>query len=145
MDWTQILIVVIQLIIAPLLVWGIKEAVSFLKVKTLAVENEAYRKILQDYIDRAAAAIQTAVIETQQVFVDSIKHTEGWNSAAMQEAFTRAAERAKAIMGTAVYDGLTEAVGDVNKWITARIEQTVHETKFTTPLQEVTVNEIKSD
>ena len=132
-DVTQIIIVIIKLIIAPLLIWGIREGVAFLKTKAAAVQSTEARDKIQYYLDMAAFAIQTAVIETQQTFVDSIKGTDGWDQATMSEALARSMERAKVIMGSAVYDGLTEAVGDVNEWITAHIEQSVRETK----LQEV--------
>ena len=129
-DWTQI-IIIIQLILAPLLIWGVKAGVTFLQQKALAVQNSDTREQIQYYLNLAAAAIQTAVIETQQTFVDNIKGTSGWDGATMQVALARSIERAKAIMGTAVLNGLNEAVGDVNEWITAQIESTVHSTKVT--------------
>lgn len=135
-DWTQIIITLIQLLLVPAILWGIKAGVTFLQTRALAVQNTETRERLQYYLNMAAAAIETAVIETQQTFVDSIKGTEGWDKATMSAAFARSMERAKAIMGTAVYDGLTEAVGDVNEWITAQIEASVRGTKVTvlTPL-----------
>jgi len=130
-DWTQIIIIIIQLILAPLLIWGVKAGVVFLQQKALAVQNADTRERIQYYLNLAAAAIQTAVTETQQTFVDSIKGTEGWDKATMSAAFARSMERAKAIMGVAIYDGLTEAVGDVNEWITAQIETAVRCSKVT--------------
>lgn len=137
MDWTQIVIILIQLVIAPLIIWGVKEGVGYLKTKA---KNEK----LAGYIDRAEDAILTAVEETQQIFVDAIKGTSGWDQAAMEQAFQQSLTRSKQIMGEAVYAGLTEAVDDVNAWITAKINQSVRITKSQV-LQEVMVDEIKTD
>ena len=122
MDWTQIVIVIIQLVLAPMIILGVKEGISYLKAKA---KNEK----LDRYFAYAEDAILTAVTETQQIFVDEIKGTQGWSMEAMERAFNRSMNRSKAIMGDAVYEGLSEAVDDINAWITAKIEQAVHETK----------------
>jgi len=125
MDWTQIIITLIQLIIAPLAIWLTKEAVGYLKAKAGAIANATAHERVLHYLDLAAAAIETAVAETQQTFVSTIKHTDGWSAATAQEAYQRSRDKAIEIMGQATYMGLAEAVGDVNKWINARIEATV--------------------
>lgn len=125
LDLTQIIITLIQLIIAPLAIWLTKEAVGYLKAKAVAISDATAHERVLHYLDLAAAAIETAVAETQQTFVSTIKHTEGWSAATAQEAYQRSRARAIEIMGKATYAGLAEAVGDVNKWINARIEAAV--------------------
>lgn len=125
LDLTQIIITLIQLIIAPLAIWLTKEAVGYLKAKAAAISDATAHERVLHYLDLAAAAIETAVAETQQTFVSTIKHTDGWSAATAQEAYQRSRARAIEIMGKATYMGLFEAVGDVNKWINARIEAAV--------------------
>lgn len=125
LNLTEIIITLIQLIIAPLAIWMTKEAVTYLKTKAVAIQDTALHDRALYYLDLAAAAIETAVAETQQVFVSTIKHTDGWSSATAQEAYQRSRDKAVEIMGREVYAGLTEAVGDANKWINARIEEAV--------------------
>jgi len=124
-DWTEIIITLIQLIIAPLAIWLTKEAVGYLKAKAGAIADATAHERVLHYLDLAAAAIETAVAETQQTFVSTVKHTEGWSAATAQEAYQRSRDKAIEIMGQATYAGLSEAVGDVNKWINARIEAAV--------------------
>lgn len=124
-DINQIIITLIQMIIAPLAIWLVKEAVAYLKTKAVAIQDTALHDQALYYIDLAAAAIEAAVAETQQVFVSTIKGTDGWSAEAAQEAYTRARTRAVEIMGIAVYDGLNQAVGDTSKWINAQIEAAV--------------------
>lgn len=124
-DINQIIITLIQLIIAPLAIWLTKEAVGYLKTKAVAITDATAHERVLHYLDLAAAAIETAVAETQQTFVASIKNTDGWSAATAQEAYQRSRDKAIEIMGQATYAGLSEAVGDVNKWINARIEAAV--------------------
>lgn len=125
LDLTQIIITLIQLIIAPLAIWLTKEAVGYLKAKAGAIADATAHERVLHYLALAAAAIETAVAETQQTFVSTIKHTDGWSAATAQEAYQRSRDKAIEIMGQATYAGLAEAVGDVNKWINARIEAAV--------------------
>ena len=129
MGITAIIIVIIQAIIAPLLIWGITEGVKFLKIKAETIVDTDIRQKAQHYIDLASQAIQTAVAETQQTFVSTIKDTPAWSAATAQEALARARDRALEIMSASAQSGLQEAVGDVNKWITAKIEESVLNTK----------------
>jgi len=124
-DINQIIITLIQLIIAPLAILLTKEAMNYLKAKAVAISDATAHERVLHYLDLAAAAIETAVAETQQVFVSSIKNTDGWSAATAIEAYERSRDKAVQIMGQEVYSGLTEAVGDVNKWINARIEEAV--------------------
>lgn len=124
-DINQILITIIQLIIAPLAILLTKEAMNYLKAKAVAISDATAHERVLHYLDLAAAAIETAVAETQQTFVLGIKNTDGWSAATAIEAYQKAQDRAIQIMGQATYAGLTEAVGDVNEWITARIEEAV--------------------
>ena len=124
-DINQIIITLIQLIIAPLAIWLTKEAVGYLKAKAGAIADATAHERVLHYLDLAAAAIETAVAETQQTFVSTIKHTDGWSAATAQEAYQRSRDKAIEIMGQATYAGLAEAVGDVNQWINARIEAAV--------------------
>lgn len=123
MDWTAIVIMIIQLIIAPLIIWGVKEGVSYLRKK-------ADSELLDSYFARAEDAILTAVAETQQTFVDALKKSPDWNKAAMREAFNLSISRAQQIMGAATYETIAAASEDINAWITAKIEQAVHEQKW---------------
>ncbi len=122
MDWTEIIIAIIQLIIAPLLIWGVKEGIGYIKLKA---NNEK----LAFYFDRAEDAIYTAVEEIQQTFVDDVKKRGTWDKEAATQAFELALSKAKSLMSQAVYDMIDHAVGDANTWLTAKIESTVYELK----------------
>lgn len=132
-DWTQILTVLIQFLIAPALLWLIKVAVQYLNEK--AKTDKA-----KSYIALAENAILTAVMSTQQTFVDALKGTSGWDAEAMKLAFEKSKAQAIKIMGDAVYSGLNDIVGDLDEWFKAQLEAAVRETKIVVdyPLEELT-------
>ena len=84
---------------------------------------------LDKYMDRANDAVLTAVAETMQTFVTTMKNEGKWNKETAQKAFEMSLLRAKEIMGAAVLQALPEIVGDLEKWLTAKIEAATLSTK----------------
>jgi predicted O-linked N-acetylglucosamine transferase (SPINDLY family) len=109
-------------VIIPLLI-GIGNAIkNYVKTKTT---NEK----MQKYFDDAVDAVETAVIEVMQTFVTTMKKNGEWSEENAQKAFKMAKLRAIEIMGVAVLDALPEIVGDVESWITSKIEATTYTMK----------------
>lgn len=110
-------------IVAPYLV---PAAVAALGVITTAFWNwfkaKTKNATLDKYIDRADDAIMTAVAETMQTFVTTMKDQGTWDADAANKAFELSMIRAKEIMGAAALQALPEAIGDLEKWLTAKIE-----------------------
>jgi hypothetical protein len=117
-------------IVAPYLIPAIVAALGvvtkalwdWLKAKT---KNAA----LDKYMDRANDAVLTAVAETMQTFVTTMKNEGQWNRETARKAFEMSLIRAKEIMGLAVLQALPEVVGDLEKWLTAKIEAATLATK----------------
>jgi hypothetical protein len=84
---------------------------------------------LDKYMDRANDAVLTAVAETMQTFVTTMKSEGKWNNETAKKAFEMSLLRAKEIMGAAVLQALPEIVGDLEKWLTAKIEAATLSTK----------------
>lgn len=122
MDWNEIIIAIIQLIIAPLMILIVKETIAYLRQK-------ADSEKLAFYFARAEDAIYTTVEEIQQTFVDELKKTNRWDKDAAVQAYNLAVSKSKSLMSQAVYDMIDHAIGDANTWITAKIESAVHELK----------------
>lgn len=85
---------------------------------------------LDKYIDRANDAIMTAVAETMQTFVTTMKHEGKWDAEAAKKALEMSILRAREIMGKAALEALPEVVGDIEKWLTAKIEAATLELKL---------------
>ena len=122
MTTTEIITLVLQGVVVPLVVWGIYEARNYLGAK---IANTTAQRILAQATDAA----QKAVSQTMQTYVDAIKDTPAWNSEAQAIAFGKSKATALAILGDEGCRLLQSVVGDVNAYITAAIETAVAKTK----------------
>ena len=73
MNINELITIIVQSLLVPLLIWGILEARNYLVKK---IKNEQARAILYQATDAA----QKAVAETAQVYVDAIKGTPDWDT-----------------------------------------------------------------
>jgi hypothetical protein len=122
MNTNEIIAMIVQSVLVPLLVWGI-----------LILRNYLAKQIKQEQavaiLDQATDAIAKSVAEVGQVYVDNIKGTEEWNKDAQQRAARLAAERAKQLLGQEGLAVLESTVGSVNLYIDAGIEEAVRKGK----------------
>ena len=118
----NIIEVAITSIIVPLIAWGIKEFTSWLKSKT---DNA----LIEKYIDFADNAVDIAVKETTQTYVDSLKKQGAFDEAAQKEAFNKTFDTAKGLLTEMAVNAINLVYGDVDKWLKSKIESKVAENK----------------
>ena len=109
-------------VIVPLLAWGIESLVDWLKTKT---NNET----LEKYIAFAGNAVETAVKETTQTYVDSLKKEGRFDADAQKEAFNRTLTTAKKLLTETAISAIQEVYGDVDEWLKSKIESSVADNK----------------
>jgi len=107
--------VLITSVIIPLIVAAGRGISAYFKEK---VHNEN----LQRYFDMANDAVTTAVAEVMQTFVLTLKKNGEWTEESAKEALRLAKLKAQEIMGVAALQALPEIVGDVEIWLTSKIE-----------------------
>ncbi|MDY5835751.1 MAG: hypothetical protein SPK23_01310 [Eubacteriales bacterium] len=122
MTTTEIITLILQGIIVPLIIWGIYEARNYLEAK---IANATAQRILAQATDAA----QKAVSQTMQTYVDNVKNTQDWNIEAQRLAFAKAKNVALEILGEEGCKLLKSVVGDANAYLEAAIEAAVAETK----------------
>lgn len=118
----NIIEVVITSVFVPLLAWGVKALTDWLKSKT---ENAT----LEKYINLASDAVKTAVTATTQTYVDSLKKQGKFDAEAQKIAFDKTLATAKSLLTETALNAINTAYGDVNAWLSSKIESTVAETK----------------
>jgi hypothetical protein len=69
--------------------------------------------------------ITKAVIATTQTYVEALKNKNAFDEEAQKEAFTRTYNAVIAVLNEDAYKYLTSAVGDLESYITTRIEYNV--------------------
>lgn len=118
----NIIEVAINSIIIPLLAWGVKSLVDWLKSKT---DNA----LIEKYIDFASGAVDIAVKETTQTYVDSLKKQGKFDAEAQKEAFNKTFNTAKNLLTEMSVDAIEIVYGDVDEWLKSKIESTIAENK----------------
>jgi hypothetical protein len=119
MTITEILNIAVPALISTVLIPLIASAVAAL---TGYIKTKTKNAKLDKYFDRANDAVVTAVAEVLQTFVTTLKNSGEWNGENAAKAFEMAKLRAIEIMGASALKALPEIVGDVEKWLTAKIE-----------------------
>ncbi|MDO5016524.1 MAG: hypothetical protein Q4E09_05915 [Eubacteriales bacterium] len=122
MPINELITLILQGVVVPLLIWGIYEVRNYLTAK---VKNATARRILVQATDAAEKAVR----ETMQTYVDSIKDTPEWSVEAQRIAFDKAKHSALEILGEEGWSLLQSVVGDANAYLTAAIESAVADIK----------------
>lgn len=122
MEITEIISIVINSLVLPLLAWGVSELTKFLSIK---IKNETAEK----YVNFAVDAVYTAVEQTMQTYVSTLKQSGEWNEETAQMAFDNAKALALVTMGTTAQEIITEMAGDLDAWVDAKIEACTLELK----------------
>ena len=128
MDFEQILMLIITTVLVPLLSWGVSVLIKLADAKIAQIRNETIRSAFTDARKELSAAVEAAVGETQQTFVDAIKKDGKFDKAAASKAFNMSFDRVKQIMSCAGMEIIEDATGAVNELITAEIEKAVRDT-----------------
>ena len=129
MDWTQIIITLITLVLVPIITWLLSQLSLLARAKIAAVTSASTRTLLESALAEAETAVTTAVMETQQIYVDALKKAGGLSQAAADKALFDTMERVKKIMSDAALNIIQDATGNLDTWIRSRIEATVGELK----------------
>ncbi len=98
---------------------------SFIHTKNLQakqnIDNEEAKKLLDD----AEKAVTTAVISTNQTYVDTLKQSGQFTVENQKEAFQKSFDTAMSIMTQETRDFIEAAYGSLADWLTTQIEAKV--------------------
>lgn len=119
---TETITLILNGVIVPLLIWGITEAVKYLKSKS---KNEQLNYI----VDLAGIITKDAVYSTNQKYVEAIKKQGNFTKEAHNEAFKLAKDEIMKTLGDGGQVLLKQAVDDVNTFLKNKIEKEVVELK----------------
>lgn len=123
MTTQEIITTIIQMVIAPLLIYAVLLARNYILAKIKSAQVE--RAILL-----ATDAVTAAVGEAGQTFADTIKAEQGYLTAEQaRTAFDQALSNARKILGAGGVDLLKTVTEDVNTYLAAKIEEEVRRTR----------------
>lgn len=118
MNWNELITNVINVLLLPLVAYGLKLAKEYVE------QQELHRAFTM-----ALDAVDVAVRETAQTYTDTIKGTEDWTAEAQVAALDRAKHKALEVMGAKVSAIISVGTGDLNAWLTTAVEAAVKASK----------------
>ena len=80
-------------------------------------------------LDEAMEAVTTAVIKTNQTYVDTLKNNGAFSIENQKKAFDKSFQTAIEIMSQEAKNFISATYGYFDKWLSARIEATVNTVK----------------
>ena len=117
---------IFEVCIIPLL--GVLTAffVKWVNVKTAEIADTRKNEIEKKYINMLNNTISDCVIATTQTYVDALKKKGAFDAEAQKVAFTMTYEAVVKLLTDEATKYLNEAVGDLNLYITQKIESEVN-------------------
>jgi hypothetical protein len=89
------------------------------------IKNETVREVLDKVVDMLVAVVET----TTSTYVKQLKNDGMFDEVAQQEAFKRSFEAAKKLLTEESINIIAETYGNVDEYLTNKIEQLVEELK----------------
>lgn len=130
MDWKTLLYEIVEVCIIPLL--GILTAyvVKFINVKSGEIQNKTKNDNIDKYIVMLNDTISACVTATHQTYVSALKKENAFTAEAQKEAFKMTFDTVKNILTDDAKKYLVEAYGDLDAYITNKIENEVNINKM---------------
>lgn len=126
MNWSEILNTIFQIAIIPLIIAGTGLLIALISAKTKQIKDKTKSDVVDKYIDMLEDTITKAVIATTQTYVEALKGKNAFDEAAQKEAFSRTYNAVLSVLTEDAKKYLSEAVGDLEAYITTRIEYNVN-------------------
>ena len=129
----EMLAQIFEVCIIPLL--GVLTAyfIKFVNAKSAEIGTKVKNETQKKYIEMLNNTITDCVIATTQTYVDSLKKQGTFDAEAQKVAFTMTYESVIKLLTDEATEYLSEAVGDLNLYITQKIEAEVNLNKTIIP------------
>ena len=122
---------IMEVVIIPLLGILTAYAVKLVNAKIEDINKERDNVLEEKYLTMLGATISDCVTATTQTYVESLKKQGKFDAEAQKEAFNQTYTAVINILSEEAKKYLTVAVGDLNLYITQKIEAEVNANKTT--------------
>lgn len=129
MDWLSILQQIFELCIIPLLGIVAKFVIEYIAQKKEQIKAQTDNELAHKYLDILNDTIAKCVIATNQTYVESLKEKNAFDTDAQKEAFNKTYNAVVETLGDEANKYLPMVIGDLQTYITERIEASVKESK----------------
>lgn len=125
MELQELLQTIFQVVIIPLLTVLTGYAVKWINAKANEIKATTKNEYAQKYITMLNDTITAAVIAVNQTYVDALKEKDAFDKQAQEEAFKRVYETVILSLTEEANLYLAEIIGDLNAYISTKIEEAV--------------------
>lgn len=129
MDWLNILQQIFELCIVPLLAIITRSLVIYISTKKDELKNKTDNELAKKYLDLLNDTIANCVIATNQTYVEALKKGNAFTADAQKAAFEKTYQAVIATLSEEAQKYLPEVVGDLQTYITQKIEASVNQNK----------------
>ena len=120
---------IMEIVVIPLLGILTTYIVKLVKAKINEISSTKDNELEKKYLSMLNDTITDCVIATTQTYVEALKKEGKFDKAAQETAFNKTYTAVLTILSDEAKKYLTEAVGDLNLYITQQIEAEVKLTK----------------
>lgn len=131
MDWLNILQQIFELCIIPLLAIITRSLVIYISTKKDELKSKTDNELAKKYLDLLNDTIANCVIATNQTYVEALKKGNAFTADAQKAAFEKTYQAVIATLSEEAQKYLPEVVGDLQTYITQKIEASVNQNKAT--------------
>ncbi len=129
MDWMNMLEQIFNVVLIPFLGVATTAFIMFINSKTKELKAKHNNELFGKYADMLEQTIISCVIATNQTYVEALKKEGKFDAEAQKIAFDKTFSAVITILSDDAYDYLSEAIGDLEEYITNRIEAEVNTCK----------------
>jgi hypothetical protein len=129
MDWTIVLEQVFELLVYPVISIAGVYLTYLIGVKIKELKKRSEDETAKKYLDMLEITIQNAVLATTQTYVDSLKKQGKFDADAQKVAFMQTYDAVIKVLTDDAVKYITSSVGDLETYITNKIEANVKLTK----------------
>lgn len=126
MNWIEMLSKIFEVCIIPLLGILTTYLVQWIKMQSKKIQEETDNELEKKYIRMLEDTISNCVIATNQTYVETLKAQGAFGEAEQKKAFEMTFKSVISILTEDAKVYLTEAIGDLQAYITASIEAQVN-------------------
>lgn len=126
----QLVAQIFEICIIPILGVLTTFLISWINSKKEALKQQTNSETIRKYIDMLDNTITDCVIAMNQTYVNSLKQQGKFDAEAQKKAFNDVYNKVIAILGQDAIEYLNSAIGDLNEYITSKIEKEVSSNKI---------------
>ena len=125
MNWTSIIEQIYTLVLFPLIILGGVCLVAFLSAKIGELKKKTNCDLANKYLDMLDDTIASTVLATTQTYVEALKKEGKFDADAQKIAFQKTYDAVMAVLTEEAKKYITTAVGDIEVYVTNKIESEV--------------------